>query len=323
MKKYFIYLSERFPLQSHIPIIAIFSFSAICYSLLATEASSFIGIFHFVLAFVLTFGLFLLLRISDEFKDYEEDKKFRKYLPIPRGLLTLNHLKLMAAIVFISHLIILITHPQFIIIYIICLIYLSLMYKEFFIKKWLKQNQLAYVLSHMAIIPLVDLVASSAHWSFCGISPPTALGWFFAVSFFNGILMEIGRKIKLPKHEEKGVLSYSKLWGTHKAIVNWLLILLLTLSLAVAAAYAITSPVWVYWALAIWAILCALPAVLCLKHPTQNKTKLIEKAAGLWTMGMYLNLGALPFLIMNYEAVITKSVTAINAAQKIFILHNF
>jgi len=300
MKKYLIYLSERFPLQSHIPIIAIFSFSAICYSLMADGASNFIAIGNFVMAFTLTFGLFLLLRISDEFKDYEEDKKFRKYLPIPRGLLTLNHLKLLAVLIFVIHLVILITNPQFIIIYIICLIYMALMYKEFFIKRWLKKNHLAYVLSHMAIIPLVDLVASSAHWSFDGISPPTALGWFFAVSFFNGILMEIGRKIKLPEHEEKGVLSYSKLWGTNKAIINWLLILVLTFSLAVAAAYAIQSPVWVYWILAIWAALCGLPAMWCLKHPTQKKTKLIENAAGLWTMGMYLNLGALPFIVIKF-----------------------
>jgi len=299
MKKYLIYLSERFPLQSHIPIIAIFSFSAICYSLLAAEASTFIAAGNFIMAFILTFGLFLLLRISDEFKDYEDDKKFRKYLPIPRGLLTLNHLKIMAALIFFTHLIILITNPQFIIIYIICLLYMTLMYKEFFIKKWLKQNHFAYVLSHMAIIPLVDLVASSAHWSFSGINPPTALGWFFAVSFFNGLLMEIGRKIKLPEHEEDGVLSYSKLWGTNKAIINWLLILLATLVLAVAAAYAIQSPVWVYYILGVWATLCGLPAVLCLKNPTQNKTKFIEKAAGLWTMGMYLNLGALPFVVLK------------------------
>ncbi len=299
MKKYLIYLSERFPLQSHIPIIAIFSFSAICYSLMADGASNFIEAGNFVMAFALTFGLFLLLRISDEFKDYEEDKKFRKYLPVPRGLLTLNHLKFLAALIFVVHLIILITNPQFILIYIVCLVYMALMYKEFFIKRWLKQNQLAYVLSHMAIIPLVDLVASSAHWSFGGISPPTALGWFFAVSFFNGILMEIGRKIKLPEHEEKGVLSYSKLWGTSKAITNWILILGVTFGLAVAAAYAISSPIWVYWILSIWAGLCALPALLCLKHPAQNKTQLIEKAAGLWTMGMYLNLGALPFIMLK------------------------
>lgn len=299
MKKYLIYLSERFPLQSHLPIIAIFSFSAICYSLMADGASHFISMANFAMAFVLTFGLFLLLRISDEFKDYEEDKKFRKYLPIPRGLLTLNHLKLMATLIFITHLVILISNPQFILIYIICVVYMALMYKEFFIKKWLKQNQLAYMLSHMAIIPLVDLVASSAHWSFDGISPPAALGWFFAVSFFNGILMEIGRKIKLPEHEEKGVLSYSKLWGTNKAIINWLLILGLTFALAVAAAYAIQSPVWVYWILTAWATICGFPAVACLKNPTQNKTKFIKKAAGLWTMGMYLNLGALPFIILK------------------------
>jgi len=36
-----------------------------------------------------------------------------------------------------------------------------------------------------------------------------------------------------------------------------------------------------------------------LANPTQKKAKMIENAAGLWTMGMYLNLGALPFIIKN------------------------
>lgn len=299
LKKYLIYLSERFPLQTHIPIIAIFSFSAICYSLSASEEAVFIPWLDYLNAFLLTFSIFLLLRISDEFKDHEDDMKYRKYLPVPRGLVSLKDLKRVAIFLFVIQIIIIGFNPKFATIYLIAMFYLGLMFKEFWVEDWLKKNQLAYVFSHMLIIPLVDLVASSAHWSVAGISPPSALGWFFLVSFFNGILLEIGRKIKLPENEEEGVVSYSKLWGMRNAAYAWLGILLLTLALAFAAAFAIHSPFWVYLLLSIFAVGGSLTAFRFLMNPSQKKSKMIENASGLWTMGMYLNLGALPFIFQN------------------------
>lgn len=297
MKKYLIYLSERFPLQTHIPIIAIFSFSAICYSLSAVGQDHFIPSSHYLIAFFLTFSIFLLLRISDEFKDHEDDMKYRKYLPVPRGLVSLDNLKWIGIGLVILQLITVFLNPTFALIYFICMLYLALMFKEFFVEDWLKKNQIAYVFSHMLIIPLVDLVASSAHWSIAEISPPTALGWFFAVSFFNGILLEVGRKIKLPENEEEGVVSYSKLWGMKNAAYAWLGILATTLVLAFVAAFAIHSPIWVYVLLSVFAVAGSITAFRFLQSPTQKKAKMIENASGLWTMGMYLNLGALPFII--------------------------
>jgi 4-hydroxybenzoate polyprenyltransferase len=299
MKKYLIYFNERFPFQTHIPIIGIFTFSAICFSLSAAGETTFIPLNRYLMVFCLTFGLFLVLRISDEFKDHEDDMKHRKYLPVPRGLIRLNELRNMGILVFISHLFILFFNTNILPIYLITLVYLVFMYFEFFKEEWLKKHQLAYVFSHMLIIPVVDLVASSGHWSFADINPPTALAWFFAVSFFNGILLEFGRKIKLPENEEEGVVSYSKLWGMRNAAWIWLAVLAITLTLAVAAAMAIDSPVWVYVLLVVFALAGSLSALFFLKNPTQKGAKMIENASGLWTMGMYLNLGALPFLVQN------------------------
>ncbi len=41
-------------------------------------------------AFGNSFLAFLQLRIADEFKDFEEDSKYRPYRPLPRGLITLR-----------------------------------------------------------------------------------------------------------------------------------------------------------------------------------------------------------------------------------------
>ena len=299
MKKYLTYFNERFPFQTHIPIIGIFTFSAICFSLSADGQTEFVPWYRYLMVFCLTFGLFLLLRISDEFKDHEDDMQYRKYLPVPRGLVTLTQLRDLGILVFSIHLLILLFYTDLLPIYLITLVYLVFMFFEFFREEWLKKHQLAYVFSHLLIIPLVDLVASSAHWSFAGINPPSALAWFFVVSFFNGILLEFGRKIKLPENEEEGVVSYSKLWGMRKAVWVWLAVLAVTLGFAITAASAIDSPIWVYGLLVIFALGGSLSAFFFLKNPTQKGAKMIENAAGLWTMGMYLNLGALPFLIEN------------------------
>jgi 4-hydroxybenzoate polyprenyltransferase len=41
---------------------------------------------------------------------------------------------------------------------------------------------------------------------------------FFWVSFFNGTVLEIGRKIRAPQDEEAGVETYSFLWGRGGAL---------------------------------------------------------------------------------------------------------
>ena len=297
MKKYWIYLNERFPLPSHLPIIGIFSFSAICYSLLALDQTSFIDWHLYFVAFYLTFSIFLLLRISDEFKDHEDDMQYRKYLPVPRGLITLDQLRRVAIVIIGSQLIILFLFPQFIVMYVVVMVYMTLMFYEFFIPEWLKSNQIAYVFSHMAIIPIVDLIASAAHWASVGINPPRALIWFFLVSFFNGMVLEFGRKLRIEDTEEEGVVSYTKLYGIRGGGVLWISTLTLTLIFAFYAAYVIGSPQWVYILLIAFYAIAFIPGILFISSPSKRLTKAIEIVSGIWTIGMYLNIGACPFIV--------------------------
>ncbi len=52
----------------------------------------------------------------------------------------------------------------------------------------------------MFIIPLIDIYASGLDWFLAGVPPPRGLLFFFAVSYMNGIVLEIGRnKPRSPK----------------------------------------------------------------------------------------------------------------------------
>src|SRR5256714_12413108 len=94
--RWWIYQRERFPVIAHGLLIAAFSSSAVCFSaLLRSQQIYRIKIPHplsLLVAYASAFLFFLQLRIADEFKDFEEDSRYRPYRPVPRGLIKLREL---------------------------------------------------------------------------------------------------------------------------------------------------------------------------------------------------------------------------------------
>lgn len=296
-KRMYIYQKERFPIPVHGLLVASFSFSAISYSRICRKVEGFVSWKIYLVGIFITISLFLLVRIFDEFKDAEDDAKFRPELPVPRGLVSLKELGTIAAIIMIAQLVVnIFLLPGMLIIYLIIIGYLLLMGKEFFIGRWLKKNQFWYVTSHMFIIPLVDIYASGLDWNLAAIAPPTGLLFFFAVSYMNGIVLEIGRKIRIKEKESVGVLTYTAMLGSTPAIILWLAVLTATLSLSIAAGVFAGYGMSAVIILSMVFILCALPACLFLKYKTEKLTKYIEYAAAIWTIAMYLTLGGGPMI---------------------------
>ena len=93
MNRWWTYQKERFPIAAHGPLIAAFSASAVGYSSLLRGEGSHRLLSSYLIAFFVSLGSFLLLRIADEFKDAEEDARHRPYRPVPRGLVKLSELK--------------------------------------------------------------------------------------------------------------------------------------------------------------------------------------------------------------------------------------
>ena len=297
IRRLFIYQKERFPLFGHGLLVAAFSFSAISYSRICRGAEGFVSWKIFLVGIFTTVSLFLLVRIFDEFKDREEDAAYRKYLPVPRGLISLQELKIVAIVTLILQLLLnLLFFPKMLWIYFLIIIYLCLMGKEFFVSGWLKKHQFWYVTSHMFIIPFIDIYASGLDWFLADVRAPVGLIFFFAVSYMNGIVLEIGRKIKPPGSEEEGVNSYTKMLGVNNAPLIWIVVLFATFFLAIIAAqYAGYGKVGLL-VLSILFISCSLPAVFFLKNKTVKTAKSIELSSAFWTIAMYLSLGGFPML---------------------------
>ena len=92
LNRWWCYQRERFPVFAHTPLVAAFSFSAISYSSLLRGEQRWPDPKAALVAFVTALLFFLQLRIADEFKDFEEDARYRPYRPVPRGLVKLREL---------------------------------------------------------------------------------------------------------------------------------------------------------------------------------------------------------------------------------------
>lgn len=300
LHRWWVYQRERFPLLAHAPLVAAFSAAAIAFSATLRGAAPLPGPAVFFTGFATALLFFLQLRIADEFKDFQDDLRHRPYRAVPRGLVTLHELGIVAILAAIAQAALALwLEPALLILLLLVWGYLGLMTREFFIPAWLKAHPVMYMASHMVIMPLIDLYVAACDWLTAGLSaPPPGLYWFLAVSFLNGTVLEVGRKIRAPQDEEFGVETYSVLWGPARAARVWLTLVLATALAALIAAAQVNALLPVAIILTVLLLGAFSVASFFLAHLDRNGAgKRIEIYAGIWTLLMYLTLGAVPRLI--------------------------
>ena len=298
MNRWWIYQKERFPLAAHGPLIAAFSASAVSYSVLLRGVDARPALLSFLVAFPASLGSFLLLRVADEFKDAEEDARFRPYRPVPRGLVKLRELGWLGAGVALLQLA-LASRIGWPLVGLLAVTwaYFGLMTEEFFARKWLKARPVVYLFSHMLIMPLVDWFATGCDWVHSGGRMPAGLFWFLAASFCNGVVIELGRKIRAPEQEEAGVETYTFLWGRPVAVGSWLLAMAATFACGLVAAQRIAFlPQFALALGTLWLVALGL-GLAFLRNVRGKLAKRIELYSGVWTLALYLTLGVVPLCL--------------------------
>ncbi len=213
-------------------------------------------------------GLFVwlgLLRLMDELKDYDKDVVAHPERPLPRGLLKIASVRkviygtgvLQLGIAGLCYA--LLGSPAAVL-YLIATAFLWLMFKEFFIGKWLSQVPILYAVSHQVVMmPLVAFAAAAGRpeaWN----EPVTWLAGACALgSFFT---YEIARKLdpNAPR-----VLETYLIWHGRTATTAFLLC---TTALAgwrpIAWASASCYGPWRGW--------CSLPFLFSFSSPTSTSS---------------------------------------------------
>ena len=211
LKKWYIYQKERFPVATYGLYILCLSFAAFFYNTKMLEIESNVGVF--ITMFVVAFLQFLMVRIIDEFKDYEEDKKYRPYRPVPRGLIKLKELRTLFVIcIIIQFALTLIVNPFSLIFLLVLWIMFILMTKSFFMKKIVDKHILLEVALDEILLPTLMLYLSSF------IKLDITILWrLLLLSYVVSWIIEIARKVRCKKDEEKGVKTYTAVFGIQKA----------------------------------------------------------------------------------------------------------
>jgi len=296
-QKWNIYQSSRFPVIKHSLLILAFSSCAVSYSAMSNgnHQTHFLS---YLVAFITCLLFFLQLRIADEFKDYEEDCLYRNYRPVPQGIITLKELKNLFIISGCIQLILAFyLNIKLVPFLFLTWLYLFCMSHEFGIRSWLKAHPISYLLSHMLIMPLIDFYATSTDWINYLSSPAHSLYWFVALSFFNGINLEIGRKIRSPDDEEKGVETYSFLWNRKRACTAWIFAVALTGLCSIGAAFYLNT--FFFFTMIIFVssylTLCIFMSKSFIKKPFKGRGKTFENLSGIFTLLIYLLLGLIPY----------------------------
>jgi 4-hydroxybenzoate polyprenyltransferase len=296
-RRFWTYLEERYPLTGFAPLIGAFTFSSAAYSRLARGAQGFVPWPVFAVGALTALVFFFLLRVLDEHKDADQDRRYRPELPVPRGLVTLAELRWMGggSLVVVLALNALVA-PMMLWTCGAVAVWAALMTKEFFVRDWLRAHAGAYLVTHMAIMPIIDAYTTGLDWLREGVHPPQGIYLFLVVTFLNGMVIEIGRKIRAPGGEREGVDTYTQAWGVRAAPIVWTLSLL---GSAASAAWASSVTGHGRFA-APWLVLgtaaACFPALQFLRTRSAAWSKRIDVASQLWPLLTYLLLGTGPFV---------------------------
>ncbi|MGB3277713.1 MAG: UbiA family prenyltransferase [Pseudorhodobacter sp.] len=291
-----IYQKERFPLVKTGPLLALFSAASICVSAELSGRTS-PGFGAFVAGFIIAMTLFFQMRVCDEYKDLEDDMRYRPDRPIQRGLVSLKTvIGLGLASMPITALAAWLWHPPALWLLALVWLWLAVMTAEFGVPAWLKARPVLYLLSHMAIMPLIDLLLTGLEWMPLGDAAP-GLVLFLALSFVNGCVLEIGRKLWAPMSEIEGVDTYSSLWGSKKAALIWAACIVASFALLLGVGMA-TGVFWISLVLGgVGAAICVISAGNYAKAPTAQAEKRMDTLAGLWVFACYAIAGFTPVLM--------------------------
>ena len=338
IKNFKIYLNERFPLGKNSFFVLIFTLSGYIYtgllynskiikSILSKEVNRVPLLwdkeidkvpmiwYKLLPLFIIIFMFFFQLRITDEFKDYEEDLKYRPYRPVQRGIISLKALgKIGLATVIVQIILAHVINPKLIYFMLLVWIYMFLMTKEFFIKNWLTERILIYALSHVVIMIFITLVIVKGtgyilqdHFLetlylllkkyekniFIGLIP------LFALNYLNGIVLEIGRKTRRADEEEHGVQTYSKLWGRKKAVIILSLLFIIEYLLVILGLTHTYKEYFFFGGLTLLVILIVSIYFMVKFLKKDLSGKIVETVSGLWIIFSSMSLGLLPYFLFS------------------------
>jgi len=230
-RRILIYLREMFPFHVYVPY-SLLSYLTLYFIIqtIVTEGTLKINL-EGIIGWITVFCVLIILRILDEFKDIETDKRLFPTRPLPRGAVNLRDIRILSLILFITIVLINIYLTWVLFIFAAMMLYIWASYKWFFLKNIISENLILTLITHQPITLMVNLYIVSISFKSIGIIHLNGLIIISILAFFFPITAwETSRKIRSAGSETEYV-TYSKLIGPVKATLLPLLSLIVTLGL--------------------------------------------------------------------------------------------
>lgn len=216
IKRLNIYLKEMYPVIPRL-LLGLIVFCEIYFIILLNNGiTKFdLGIQEIIGGYTI-FAFALWLRVADDFKDYDSDKKLFKDRPLPRGAVTKKDLVIMTTIIEAIAVILNLIFMNNIVFFLILYAYGYLMSKWFFQKSKIQPSLPMALITHNPVQIFLNIYVISFTCIKYNLNPLT-LTTILALwtLYFPVLIWEIARKIKAPK-DENDYTTYSKLFGYKK-----------------------------------------------------------------------------------------------------------
>lgn len=288
------YLAERFPLPSHVSMVVIYFLANQFLAQVLGNPRQPLRIEGFsLLGMVFLFCTFFHLRVFDEHKDYADDCAHYPNRILTRGLITLNHLKVLGSAAIAIELIVAAFSGRYTLVAVAATVIFSwIMLHEFFVRTWLRAHFIVYAISHMLIMPLMAATIFSFTMQRPFWEAPRLFWAYAAADFFAFSNWEISRKIRLPEDEIEGVSSYSKELGMFAACYVVMGLRILNTGLAWVIGFYLKLGTLYYVGL-IFLFLITLFGLLHFRfNPTRQTAKNLEAYGGGYIILFYFVLAA-------------------------------
>jgi len=289
VRKFLKFSSERFPIPAVMAYSGTLFFAAYLFpNLMGKEDEG--GVYEPVAGFLTIFFLFLILRILDEHKDFEKDRTTYPDRLLSRGVVTLFDLRRVLIAVFTLSAFINLTLGIFQFLWwSVVVIWSLLMFREFFIEKWLQKHPGLHLISHQFIVSMMVLYAINFKYSLFKMSRGELLKTALFILGITSLTItyEIARKIKPEERTFENVDSYSKIWGVKGAVaINHM-----------AAIFGLLSHLFFIYKLSFNFILSAvgfyliffITSVMFLVKPEKKTSKLMEVAGAVYMLALFTN----------------------------------
>lgn len=230
------YLGEMFPLPRHMLLSVLIYLSVACFATGLIDSTVSLFSLHTAIGVASVFGLFLMLRLMDELKDFDLDAKLFPDRPICSGMVRAADIRIGLGFVTAILLSVNLFAGSAFWSALVLVGFAYLMFWHFFARDALRASLPLTLVTHQPIMPLLllhclTLVADEQQrpwdaWDWRWLAPYGVLLWMPFLGW------EISRKIRAPENETEYV-TYSRLLGPRAAICVALIVQMIPLLIAV------------------------------------------------------------------------------------------